>query len=456
MSKEHYDLSSALLSLPLEIHSHVTEYLSIKQTRSLAYANKEWYNLITETARLITPITLVPWCIVEALSMREGLYLFEEDQQIASYNAFIESGGKIKQLSHKILIGYEFGPILFKDATAFLHELTHFESIDIDFGGCQELNFEHVTVPMFPKLKTLKITEPPLFVHQWIQNAPNLTDLSLSVINGEPPATVQVDKELTEFIGNTCKGLTCLNLKSNKYMDNAIVSMLANLPVLKKLYLSGKIITGTLFKEIGRVGGNLEELEVLISLDEQAYAECPKLTFGGGVLTKLRTLSLVGEFDFTDTAESLLKCAPNTRDVWFTLSTERDTEFFIDYVRDRNLDSINLSHRWEYAVTNNVFEAILQQKSLKKIVFEWRFSIDQLKNAYMPSLREYDGEFEDNLEWIEAFHNAFPNIQTINVAAEFVTIKEYLEDPNHFVHLIEYGNYCPNQNLNRPGVENKY
>jgi hypothetical protein len=374
------------------------------------------------------------------------------EQTIFSGNDALEEIGAIKQDTYTLSPHNDYH--IFAEGTAnqqlpigsyVLFKCTHDNDPEEDF----------VIVPMLYHLKKFSITytedETEDYLFDILRLAPNLEELTFVYINTP-------DNELLKTLAKYNLKLKRLEVSGNTqstplesyFSDKGLLKFLSKVPLEYLRLDNSSYISGALFKQIGKYATNLKSLHICRhSYNGDFVKEAKDIYFGGGVMKNLRVIALTGWENLGDKFyKTLAKCAPNVR--VFHANVESDETGFSLSVYTNIIESLDL-HKLVIAIppykqisnkdSAAFIKAISTRQNLKKLIVQhfYRdvpFTVEELKTFTMPSLRVYQGEIDTSEEWLEAFHQAFPNLEAItnydHILFEFLQRNE---------------NYWPNLNI---------
>ncbi|KAL9642670.1 hypothetical protein ABK040_009749 [Willaertia magna] len=386
----------------------------------------------------------------------------------------------------------DYSPLVKKGKGKGFKVINKVENKEEENGDNEEEEESNVViVPILKKLKELHLIScfdydtGSQFVIDILKLTPNLENFNF--IYHDPPS----GDELLNFLIENCKHLKRFDIAGDEgatpcphsFSDNGILNLLQNIPTITHLNLQHcNNISGQLFSEIGKYAHNLEHLLIDRSGYEAGF-ECEiyqDLHVGGGELTKLKSLTLTGEFDRygngnEENEESLIpenffktlyQYAPNL--LHFNLKTSisflnlhriinlelRREEFFKEYLDCENLESLIFNNRYYkknkhssiYDLTENALQNCKWSK-LKVLKMDWISTINSAKEWLVTLLSKCP-----NLEMIEIFGPFKEEKKLIDneegLKKEFnETIIELLKEKNNWPNLFFFKSFTFNEDI---------
>jgi len=307
----------------------------------------------------------------------------------------------------------------------------------------EESDEKDVTRPNYPELLAI-----PRLVHLkklWLSVSYDSDDLGLAYMVLELTPNLEYfhfqdyhsyfEDDFLEFIAKMCpklKGINCsleLDAESNTVTDEGILKFLQSEPHLEYIDLFACYgVSGEIFSKIGQFK-NLK----YFSIARDGYREpcevddqCDNLTFGGGVLKKLEYCNI--GYDLTSFAEdkegarqfidSLIKMAPNLKDIGWCLSIEGIdlmdaveklipilTSFPLRFDQATDPEIVKLAQTWLERST------ILEEVDLTDLQHVKNFDFSNIKP--IPSVKRLVLSPTDDLPWNELCR-IFPSVVEIH------------------------------------------
>ncbi len=347
------------------------------------------------------------------------------------------------------------------DVCKILSTMLHLEKINIDFTALPEKYEEwyiNRSLPILGNLHGVRVIGVTNLILNILQMAPNATAISLGF-------TDTINPKILPFINRANPHLEHVRLKG-KSQNQTTLSDEHLCPFVAKYDLETLILKrctdlrGNFVQFLSQNCTNLKILSIIQERcneinhqvsDVQTNVSLPhlkKLIIHGG--WKLRG-------DFVDSLGIMI---PNVTHLLLNHSrNSAPLEAIVPIVSSYDLQDLRLYHLSERR-PNIVHTEELRQVLMKKTNLEtlhWYrgppLLEEHLKMCSFPKLKEFHGHMLNDLEWMEAFHAACPNLVTIKSSTQGDVIKMFLEDPNHWKDLEIYLNGSEEYLSSRPLVQ---
>jgi hypothetical protein len=298
-----------------------------------------------------------------------------------------------------------------------------------------------------------------------------------------------------KLLGDKNKKLKKLYIKSDSgatpyesnITDEDVLYVMQNTKLEELKMQQAANVGGRLFHTMGEYCQQLKTLNITREYHNGDLGPQDEVYFGPVVMPNMREISLNGHWDglkqnFVDT---MITAMPNLKIVHLD-DLRGETKSQPDYsmlVEALDLEEFHYNYQSRYYSEKNEVDpelrkrfniALKKKKNLRVLNMGGDdaliFTLEDLKNMHMPKLRCWCGPISQDLEYLDAFHNAFPNLTLIDAFfVEQVKTKdkkpektdgkegEFFNDPNHWPDL-RYLSLTVNKELfnlsNRPYVMN--
>jgi hypothetical protein len=347
------------------------------------------------------------------------------------YVILVQSTSHSRKLAEGSFIMYEFG----RYGTGAALE----DEGDEDDG--------RLIVPQMEHLKYFSLESGQLsdnVVAQYMQVMPNLEELHYVFV-------VPAGNSFMKLLGDKNKKLKKLFIKSDSgatpyesnITDEDVLYVMQNTKLEELKMQQAANVGGRLFHTMGEYCQQLKKLNITREYHNGDLGPQDEVYFGPVVMPNMREISLNGHWDglkqnFVDT---MITAMPNLKIVHLD-DLRGETESSPDY--SMLVEAFDLEEfHYNYHEEEEEF-ASTQMGGDDALIF----TLEDLKSMHMPKLRSWCGPISQDLEYLDAFHNAFPNLTSIN--AFFVKqVKrkdkkpektdgkegEFFNDPNHWPDL---------------------
>jgi hypothetical protein len=394
------------------------------------------------------------------------------DQTLFRDDDALEEIGVIKQKEYTIFPHDEYH--IFVQETSQEHQLqigsyvlfetnTLDQDDDEDFEPKEE---QFVIVPILHHLKKISIScestydSPKSLLHNILHLAPNLEDLHYEYQHCPDDILLRtlakLNPKLKKLSVAEHEGAT---ISPTYFTDEGVLKFLSRIP-LEELRLENCSVSGAFFKRIGKFATKLKHLRIHRYSNVIHRAEEEENVYvGGGIMENLNVFSITGTWEHLSDkfTKTLAKCAPNIRVLRGKLVETRGCDlyqlplsFYTNIIEALDLHKIYIDIEDDNDDSEEdvkaFIKAISMSKNLKKLSVticyrDVLFTVEELKTLTMSSLKVYSANISPSEEWLEAFQNAFPNLEVIDHEKIDFEAWVFLDNEKYRLYLKEHSSH---------------
>ncbi len=307
------------------------------------------------------------------------------------------------------------------------------ENSSVQFDDTSISGKEQVIVPRLRDLECVHIHCPQYFTHKYeyitlFLMAPNLRELVYEY-SAERPSS-----NFLNAISSAAKKLEKLLIMcqtdsepfDNYIFEDNILKLLRSCTEMKDLRLFHcSFVDGIVLKHLGKHGKNLETFMIdRFDFQGEIDNQVEDLHIGGGVMESMKQFGLFGSWKLDARFfDSMITNMPNLNSLHLHTEPNIRQEYIIRLINHYDFEMLNISLRdtpeeeeednTAHDTEPHLVAALMQKKSLSSLIVQSSFSISALEQLKMPQVTYFKGHAEMTLEYIEALHNAFPNLEHI-------------------------------------------
>ncbi len=305
------------------------------------------------------------------------------------------------------------------------------ENSSVQFDDTSISGKEQVIVPRLRDLECVYIHCPQYFTHKYeyislFLMAPNLRELvyeytaerpSSNFLNAISSAAKKLEKLLV-----VCQ--TDSEPFDNYIYEDSILKLLRSCTEMKDLRLFHcSFVDGIVLKHLGKHGQNLQTFMIdRFDFQGEIDDQVEDLHIGGGIMENMTQFGLFGSWKLDARfIDSMIANMPNLDSLHLHTEPNVRQELVIQLINHYDFEMLNISlsdtleEEDETArdTEPQLVAALMQKKSLSSLIIQSSFSISALEQLKMPQVTYFKGYAEMTIEYIEALHNAFPNLEHI-------------------------------------------
>jgi hypothetical protein len=321
------------------------------------------------------------------------------------------------------------------DESKFIPQLLHLKSFTLESEGLSDVT-----------------------VAQYLQLMPNLEvfDYVFTIPPGESFMTLLGDKNpnLKKLKIKSDSGATPYESGIN---DDHILYLMQNTKLEELNLKQAANVSGKLFHTMGVHCQHLQKLKISRVCHNGELCPQEEVYFGPVVMPNMRTIAISGAWANLSEryVDTMITAMPNLKAVHLDKMREgrQDSDYkhpdYTKLIDACDLEEFYFSFQvgWKQQTVDSEvrkkYSAALQKKKNLRVLRmtgddQVLFTIEELKNLHFPKMRSWEGPISPSQEYLEAFHNAFPNLTTIKTFIEEKSdgkVVDFFNDPTHWPDL---------------------